>query len=273
MKKFSGILICTDLDGTLLRNDSSISKENIDAIEYFKEEGGLFTFVTGRLPYYVKGLCDIVVPNVPYGCCNGGALYDHKKQEYLWKRPLSYDAMELIDYILEQVPEAGVVVCGFERTYFCHDNSAIDEFVARTGIEKIMADRKDVTGEIAKIIFCDMNSENIRRIGELLYAHPKVCDFDFVRSERFLFEVMPKDTHKGTVIEKMSEILGIDIDRTIAIGDYDNDIGMLKSAKLGIAVENAVDSVKAVADMVTVSNQNHAIAKIIEDLDTGKIVL
>ena len=54
MGKFDGILICTDLDGTLLRKDKSVSKENIEAIEYFKKEGGLFTFVTGRMPYTSK---------------------------------------------------------------------------------------------------------------------------------------------------------------------------------------------------------------------------
>ena len=51
MKRFEGILICTDLDGTLLKNDGSISLENREAIEYFKQEGGYFTFVTGRMPF------------------------------------------------------------------------------------------------------------------------------------------------------------------------------------------------------------------------------
>ena len=51
MGKFDGILICTDLDGTLYKNDKTISEKNKAAIEYFKREGGSFTFVTGRLPY------------------------------------------------------------------------------------------------------------------------------------------------------------------------------------------------------------------------------
>ena len=51
MKKFDGILFCTDLDGTLLESDHKISKENIEAIRYFQSEGGLFTFLTGRMPF------------------------------------------------------------------------------------------------------------------------------------------------------------------------------------------------------------------------------
>jgi hydroxymethylpyrimidine pyrophosphatase-like HAD family hydrolase len=57
------------------------------------------------------------------------------------------------------------------------------------------------------------------------------------------------------------------------VGDYNNDISMIKSAGLGFAVANAVDEVKAVADYVTVSNDDDAIAVIIEDLDKGEFVL
>lgn len=69
MGKFDGILMCTDLDGTLLRNDKSISQENLAAMEYFKAEGGWFTFITGRMPHYAMYICDAVKPNVPFGCC------------------------------------------------------------------------------------------------------------------------------------------------------------------------------------------------------------
>ena len=71
MGKFDGILICTDLDGTLYRNDKTISKENKEAIEYFKREGGWFTFITGRMPYYSQQAYNAAKPNVPFGCING----------------------------------------------------------------------------------------------------------------------------------------------------------------------------------------------------------
>ena len=67
MGKFDGMLICTDLDGTLLRNDKTISRENIEAIEYFKQAGGYFTFVTGRMPFFVSYVLSAVNPNAPLG--------------------------------------------------------------------------------------------------------------------------------------------------------------------------------------------------------------
>ena len=101
MKKFEGILICTDLDGTLLRKDKTVSRENLEAIEYFKENGGYFTFITGRMPYFSDKICEIVKPNVPFGCGNGGAIYDYAKREYVWKQIISDSVTELAEYAVD----------------------------------------------------------------------------------------------------------------------------------------------------------------------------
>lgn len=271
MKKFSGILICTDLDGTLLREDKTISDENMEAINYFMAEGGLFTFVTGRMPNYVKNMYEKVKPNAPFGCANGGGIYDYKKQEYLWHRPIHPDVLELVDTVYNELPQIGIQVCTFEKTYICRDNDAIDWFLRITGLPKILADHREINEEMAKVIFTSLDAVAFSRLEEVLLTHPKAKNFGFVGSEKILYEILPKDTHKGTIIEKMCELFDLDIKKTIGIGDYDNDIGMLKTAGIGIAVANASDSAKAVADMITVSNEEHAIAQVIKDLDSGKI--
>ena len=72
-------------------------------------------------------------------------------------------------------------------------------------------------------------------------------------------------------INEIAEYLNVDINKTVAIGDFDNDVEMLKVARLGIAVSNASEKVLAVADDVTVSNEEHAIAQIIADIESGKM--
>ena len=67
----------------------------------------------------------------------------------------------------------------------------------------------------------------------------------------------------------MAELLGIEKSRTIAVGDYNNDISMIKAAGAGVAVANAIDEAKSVADYITVSNNDHAIAAIVDGLDKG----
>ena len=89
MNKFKDILICTDLDGTLLRSDRSLARENVEAIEYFKSEGGRFTFITGRMYFFVKEMYDMVKPNAPVGTINGGALYDFEKEKYTFLQKLT----------------------------------------------------------------------------------------------------------------------------------------------------------------------------------------
>ena len=67
----------------------------------------------------------------------------------------------------------------------------------------------------------------------------------------------------------MADILGIDMAKTVAIGDYNNDIEMIKKAGIGIAVANASPDAKKVADHITVSNEEHAIAQTVYDIENG----
>ena len=107
---------------------------------------------------------------------------------------------------------------------------------------------------------------------KFLNGHPKAEKFDFIRSERRLYEVLPKGTSKGALLLKLADLLGVDRKKTIAVGDYNNDISMIECAGVGIAVSNARKCVKAVADRITVSNEENAIAQIIYELDKGKIL-
>ena len=110
-----------------------------------------------------------------------------------------------------------------------------------------------------------------KKVIELLREHPTSAEFNLIRSEKTLFEILPKNTDKGAIIAPLAEMLGIDINRTIAIGDYNNDIPMLRAAKLGIAVKNACPDAKDAADLITVSNDEHAIAQVIHGIENGSI--
>ena len=273
MKKFEGILMCTDLDGTLLRNDKTISRENKEAIEYFKSEGGLFTFITGRMPYYVSDMYEAINPNCPFGCVNGGGIYDHRTGEYLWTLPIDDNVRILIEHIEKNIPDMGIQLSTFNKTYYYKDSEARAEFRRTSGLPNITRHYNDVAEPIGKILFADFSEENIQLLEKLLKSHPLADNFSFIRSAKTLFEIVPKNADKGTLLIKMAEIIGIDVKRTVAVGDYNNDVPMLRAAGLGVAVSNAVEAALAAADYVTVSNEEHAIAKIISELDTGKLII
>ena len=273
MNKFRGLLICTDLDGTLLRNDKSISKENLDAIEYFKAEGGYFTFVTGRMPHTSAKTCGIVKPNAPFGCINGGGLYDYDKKEYIFTSVLPEEGMELVKFIDETLPGVGFLVNTFYKTYFCKKNDAMESFRVRVGAPDLCGVYNEIDEPVAKVVFATDSEAEMVELERLLRSHPLADRFDFMRSEQTLFEILPKDTNKGNSIEGLCKYLAIDKSRTIAVGDYNNDVAMLKEAGVGIAVANACENAKAAADIITVSNEDHAIAQIINDIETGQITV
>lgn len=269
MKKFEGMLFCTDLDGTLFSKDKTVSKQNLEAIEYFKSEGGLFTFITGRMPKTSKEICDIVKPNAPYGCVNGGGIYDHREGKYLWNIELPKEALELVKHVEEQLPDMGISLNTESNVYFRKDNSAMVYMRSVTGLPNVTCTYDGLDEILLKVAFGHDDEEQMSSLIKLLNNHSKASYYDFIRTERRLYEILPKGVSKGLALKKMADLLGVNMSKTIAVGDYNNDISMIKEAGIGIAVANAVDEVKAVADYITVSNNENAIATIIDVLDKG----
>ncbi len=271
MKKFEGMLFCTDLDGTLLNSRREISPENMAAIEYFKSEGGYFTFITGRMPYYARDIYNVVKPNAPVGCINGGGIYDYTAEKYLWAQTLAPDVLELVDYVHGHIEGMGSQVNTLEKLYFYAENAAMEVFRRETGVPDLAWDPSYIDLPIAKIIFGDGDMDHMDRLTRLLQEHPRAGEFGFVRSEKWLYEIVPYGISKANALKRLAPMLNVDMARTIAIGDYNNDTEIIRAAGLGVAVENAVPEVKAAADLVTVHHDSHAIATIISALDSGEI--
>ena len=267
MGKFDGFLICTDLDGTLLKNDKSISSENLEAIEYFKNNGGLFTVVTGRMPHTSFEICKNARINAPFGCINGGGLCDHNNCEYIWKTGLPDGFGELIELADKEFPEVGIQVDTFYKIYFSKENIVMEHFRKVTNAPNLVKDYKDIKEPVAKILFGVATEEEMTGLSRMLNEHPLSEKFDFIRSEKHLYEILPKGISKGTSILKLCEYLNIDKKNTVAIGDYNNDVSMIKEAGIGVAVANACEEALNAADYVTVSNEEHAIARVIFNLE------
>lgn len=273
MNKFKDVLICTDIDGTLLKNDKTVSDENLEAIEYFKQNGGYFTFVTGRMPFFASKIYETVKPNVPVGCVNGGGLYDYVKNEYIYKTELSKRVIELIEAADRVLPNVGIQVNTFHNIYFCKENEIMVKFREATGVPYLPGAYGDISEPFSKIVFGLEREDDILKLERVLRSQSISDEFDFIRSEQTLFEILPKGVCKGLAVTKLAEFLGIDGSRTVAVGDYDNDVTMLEAAGIGIAVANASPKAKAAARFITVSNEEHAIARIIRDIEDGVYAL
>jgi len=265
MGKFSGILLCSDLDDTLLTTDKRVSDENKKAIEYFKDNGGIFTFATGRIPYGAKIMLRYIQPNAPMICFNGAGIYDFTEDRLIYNMKLHDDKISAVEFIDKNYDFSGIEICTRDRLYFSKMNEVVYEQKRHEQLPDLFADYHSIDGDWIKVLFMQKREE-IQAIRDA-FANSDFNDrFDFTQSSPYYYEMLPKGANKGNGLVKLGEILGIKKEDIIAVGDNENDIEMVKSAGVGIAVANAIQSVRDAADMITVDNNSNALACVIEML-------
>ena len=264
--KFKDILLCTDLDGTLYNSDRRLSEENRQAIEYFKKEGGIFTFITGRVPLTAASVYNDIKPNAPYGCINGAGIYDGGSKRLLRAHPLPALAGSITADVLSEFSDIGCQLNTADNIYFISPDSETEKIFENAGVTVVRTDYESVREPVLKIVFTTQDMDRMDALIRYLNAHPLADEFEFVRSELTFYEILPKGISKATALYDLASLLNIDMKNTVAVGDYNNDITMVKAAGTGYAVANAVPELKAAADKITVSNNEHAIARIIEEI-------
>lgn len=270
MGKFDGMLLCTDLDDTLLTDNKQVSEKNRKAIDYFKSEGGLFTFSTGRVPMGARLILEYVVPNAPIVCFNGGGIYDFSENKILWSRKLDSDAISAVEYVDRRLDFVGIEICTEEKIYFSKINAKVREHQVLEKLPDNDLDYHDIPEVWQKVLFMTEEHE-LNTVRRTISESPFADKYTFVQSSPWYYELLPKNSTKGDGLIQLGELCGIDRSRIIAVGDNENDLEMVKMAGVGIAVENAIPIVKNSADYVTADNNSDAIAKVIYDLENGTI--
>lgn len=270
MGKFDGILLCTDLDDTLLTTDKRVSEKNRNAIDYFKSEGGLFTFVTGRVPIGARLILEYVTPNAPIVCFNGGGIYDFDAGKMLWSRKLDREALSAVEYVDRLFDFVGIEICTEEKIYFSKINPKVREHQVLEQLPDNDLDYHDIPEVWQKVLFMT-EAEQLGEVREAIARAPFADKYTFVQSSPWYYELLPKNASKGEGLLQLADICGIDCRHTIAVGDNENDISMIKNAGTGIAVANAIESVKSAADYITSDNNSDAVSAVIEAIESGKI--
>lgn len=262
MGKFSGYLFCSDIDGTIVGQDGKISSENEEAIRYFQENGGLFTLATGRWFDYIHKFKPGFTPNTHVICLNGTVLCHKDTGDIIVSRPFhKTDATaDNIKRILTEFPE----ICAID-VFLDSGNDGMSisaEELLATDMAELRKIAEEQTIYKMLLIHSTIDTSRVDSMNE------KFGDkYVFGRSWPEGTEVVSYDSGKGAMIDILREMADTHIHTTIAVGDYENDIQMVKHADIGYAVLNAADALKKVADKITVHHNDSAIAKIIADLD------
>ncbi len=261
-------LVATDLDGTLLRDDKTISARTTAALRRVREAGIALVLVTGRPPRRLKIVAEKLNVTGLAICCNGAIVYDLAGDGIVEHNTLAADvARQLIVALREAAPgvcfavERGLVF-GHEPAYAYSGQIAEDE-------PPLSADAHALCAEA---------------VTKLIVRHPELPLDDLLRISRVVAGEMAAVTHSGAPFVEISaagitkasalaglcDRLGIAASRVIAFGDMPNDLPMLGWAGHSVAVANAHPDVLAVVDEVTTANEEDGVAVVLERLLEGR---
>ena len=263
-------VICCDIDGTLVRDDKSLSEENIKWIHKAVHEAGVhFTLVSGRMVSGVRPFYERMGITGPVSCYNGGTLVDEEGNIVDDHRMPHDIAMALMD-IRDEVKVDALIFDGmrwFLETKDCYPYKPkvkIYESDCEVGPFRELLKVFDTN----KVIFMSKNDALLdharQRILETL-DHSKITLY---RSGDFL-EIMAAGYDKGSAIDALARHYDISYSSIMALGDDYNDIPMLEKAGISVAMENAVPEAKAVSRYITDTNNNDGVAKAIKKLVFG----
>lgn len=253
MGKFDSILLAADWDGTMYTG-TEVPAKNADAIRYFQAEGGLFTICSGRFYPFLSSFADQVKPNTYLITLNGACIVHPQTKELLYESTLSPSFVSLLDEFLQKR--------GWFHTITVYEKGKTESFAfaARNyaTVRHMLCER-----EYYKVLMVSDREAEAREAVE----HVNSLSLDGLmgtRSWTISAEILDGRNTKGAALRRVAGEVGAEL--VVAVGDYENDISMPEAADISYTVANAADAVKAVADRITVSVSEGAIAAIIEDL-------
>ena len=256
-------LIALDMDGTLLRKDKTVSERTKKAIEDARKKGVTVVLATGRpidgVTKYLEEL-DMYGENDYVLSYNGGLVLKTKNREAICKIGLTGEDLH---YLYEISKELGVNIHAFSETkgLITPKNSKYTEVEANINNIK---NKLEKDHSIIKIMMIDEEEVLQKAIDNL----PKeVYDkYTVVRSTPYFLEFLNKEVNKGVGVEMLAKHMGITLDQVITMGDAGNDLHMIECAGMGVAMGNAFEEIKEVANYITDTNENDGVAKAIEHL-------
>ena len=285
MKKFENYMIVSDMDGTFFGEKAAVLQNNLDAIAYFCENGGVFTFASGRdyrvLTHYYADLAKIV--SCPAVLCNGSYLYDFEKNELLYEIGLDQNELNAVtEKIAEAVPEATYrISCSLG--FLCPPDRPVPfpehriEYFAPITVQDHFNNHRDIVWH--KLVYSanGLKGASIDGLAEVEGNFiPKMIEalkdielknIEVTTSASTLLELMPKGASKGQALKKLKSLYP---DRqAICVGDYCNDIDMLQAADIPACPENALDEVKSICKIHLCHHRDGCIADLIYKLDSS----
>lgn len=277
MGKFDQVLLASDFDNTLVYTQGALDRgEDIPpisercraALDYFIENGGLFAVSTGRaLPAFAEYAKDLPC-NVPCVIANGAALYDFRKNEYIYTAFFTDAIYAQVDELLAHFPDLTFEIYHDDRRiHAIHPNQYVynHEHLTRAKTQMVESFR-EVDLPIIKLLFEDERSV-LDAVHDFIRSRSWSDDYELIFSSDHLLEMTVRGATKGGMVLRLAELLGVDRKDIYCAGDHLNDIPMLDISAVGFAPSNSVPEVLSCGAQIVCHCKDGAIADIIDFLD------
>lgn len=253
-------LVCLDVDNTLLAHYTYIPQENIDSIAQASEKGVKFTIVSGRISQSTKHYMDLIGQKGAISSLGGCILEDSSGkivEEFIIEKPIA-------EKVIELSRKWGITILFYHHKNWytdCHaDKKWIKSELAATGVEGIiLPDLSKLLEEFCpnKFLAIGENHQNLNSFKEELEDFAGCGALNLFLSTADFLEVLPPSANKGQAVKSLCKYYGLKKEEVMSVGDYDNDIAMLDSSGIAVAVANATDNLKKHATYITQADCEH----------------
>lgn len=269
MKKEEIKIVFSDIDGTLINDKDELPHNFIEMVETLKAKDITFVAASGRSAHSIYEKLNYHNDNL-YVVSDNGAVILHDGEIIKVNAFLREDFTRIIKEF--QAFSNTTIACATAHKSYVQpyaEDQDLDFIREYYPSFDIVDDLSELDGEFVSISVHSHNETDQN-------YHSKQMNYlkenhTVVRAGEKWIDAIPPNTNKGYALESLAELLGYSADNAIAFGDFNNDIQMLSTAKIGFAMEDATEQVKAVADYVIGSNNdNSVIRKIYELLEIDK---
>lgn len=262
---FSGYLLVSDIDGTLVDRHKQIPARNTEAIERFMAQGGVFSIATGRCDRSAQRIIDQVHPNGAVVTLNGAALYDSREKRVIHNEYLPDNYSFLVKKVFDRLPEVGIqLFCGSSVTSV-RESGITRRLLRIEGLEDHRRAPDDLPKQVNKILF-GAPAEQLTVFPDF-FTETELTGMYGMFTEDCYFEILPAGVTKGSGVRALTQLQGIPLEHTAAVGDYYNDVEMLKSAGIPILSGNAPADIHTYAEYIACDCDEGVVADAIAYLE------